>query len=162
MMNYILSGQAATCPLSKKRKQSFLCMVRLIMIGFWLLLTLPTLAAATDTVLVAKKSQIEAVDPDTTKGQHMESANDTTRIKQKFTIIFRTNGGTAVPAITQDYGSPVVVPANPTRKGYIFMGWSREIPVTMPAENLIIWAKWQEIMPEPEQDPDPGLELTPM
>ncbi len=134
------------------------------MIGFWLLLTLPAQAAAKDTVLVAEKSQIDTIKTDTTKqeGLRMESANDTTRIKQKFTIIFRTNGGTAVPAITQDYGSPVVVPANPTRKGYIFMGWSREIPVTMPAENLIIWAKWQEIQPEPEPNPDPGLELTPM
>ncbi|MCQ2210991.1 MAG: InlB B-repeat-containing protein [Paludibacteraceae bacterium] len=37
---------------------------------------------------------------------------------------------------------PVVYPANPTREGYTFVGWSEEIDV-MPAENTVITAMWQ-------------------
>ena len=60
----------------------------------------------------------------------------------KYTITFDTAGGSTVAPITQDYGTAITVPANPTREGYTFIGWDKEIPATMPAENMTIMAKW--------------------
>ncbi len=61
----------------------------------------------------------------------------------KYTITFDTNGGSAIAPITQDYGTAITAPANPTRKGYTFIGWDKAIPATMPAENVTITAKWK-------------------
>ena len=60
----------------------------------------------------------------------------------QYTITFDTDGGSAVPSITQDYGSTVVKPSDPIRDGYTFKGWEPEIPDTVPAENMTIKAKW--------------------
>ena len=60
----------------------------------------------------------------------------------KYTITFDTAGGSTVAPITQDYGTAITVPSNPTREGYTFIGWDKEIPATMPAENVTITAKW--------------------
>ena len=60
-----------------------------------------------------------------------------------YTIAFDTNGGSAVAPITQDYGTAIAAPANPTREGYTFMGWNPALPATMPAENMTIKAQWE-------------------
>ena len=60
----------------------------------------------------------------------------------KYTITFDTNGGSEIAPITQDYGTEITVPDNPTRKGYTFKGWDKEIPETMPAENITVKAQW--------------------
>ena len=62
----------------------------------------------------------------------------------QYTIAFDTNGGSEIDSITQDYGTEITVPDNPTRKGYTFKGWDKEIPETMPAENLTITARWRD------------------
>lgn len=62
----------------------------------------------------------------------------------KYTIAFDTNGGSEIAPITQDYGTEITAPDNPTRKGYTFKGWDREIPETMPAENITITARWKD------------------
>ena len=61
----------------------------------------------------------------------------------QYTITFDTVGGSTVASITQDYGTAIAAPADPTREGYTFIGWDKEIPSTMPAENMIITAKWK-------------------
>ena len=61
----------------------------------------------------------------------------------KYTITFDTDGGIEMAPITQDFGSAITVPGEPTKEGHTFMGWDREIPATMPAENITIKASWK-------------------
>ena len=63
----------------------------------------------------------------------------------KYTITFDTAGGSEIAPITQDYGTKIASPADPTREGYTFTGWDTEIPKTMPAENITLKAKWKDI-----------------
>ena len=60
----------------------------------------------------------------------------------QYTITFNTDGGNNIPSITQDYGSTVVKPLDPTKEGYTFAGWEPEIPDTVPSSDLNIKAKW--------------------
>ena len=62
----------------------------------------------------------------------------------QYTITFDTAGGSEIAPITQDYGTAITAPEAPTREGYTFMGWDREIPTTMPAENITLKARWKD------------------
>ena len=76
----------------------------------------------------------------------MPAENITVKAQWKinqYTITFDTNGGSEIVPITQDYGTEITAPNNPTRKGYTFMGWDKEIPETMPAENITVKAQWE-------------------
>ena len=78
----------------------------------------------------------------------MPAENVTITAKWKvnsYTITFDTAGGSEIASITQDYGTAITVPESPTREGYTFIGWDKAIPATMPAENMIITAKWRDI-----------------
>ena len=63
----------------------------------------------------------------------------------QYTITVKPENGKADITITQDYGTNITAPADPTREGYTFMGWDREIPTTMPAENITLKARWKDI-----------------
>ena len=63
----------------------------------------------------------------------------------QYTITVKLENGKADITITQDYGTAITAPADPTREGYTFIGWDMEIPTTMPAENITLKAKWKDI-----------------
>lgn len=63
----------------------------------------------------------------------------------QYTITVKPENGKADITITQDYGTAITAPADPTREGYTFTGWDTEIPKTMPAENITLKAKWKDI-----------------
>ena len=80
----------------------------------------------------------------------------------QYTITFDTNGGSEIAPITQDYGTEITAPANPTRKGYTFKGWNKEIPKTMPAENITVKAQWEINQYTITFDTNGGSEIAPI
>ena len=80
----------------------------------------------------------------------------------QYTITFDTNGGSEIAPITQDYGTEITVPADPTRKGYTFKGWDKEIPETMPAENITVKAQWEINQYTITFDTNGGSEIAPI
>ena len=78
----------------------------------------------------------------------MPAHNMTIKAKWKvnsYTITFDTAGGSEIAPITQNYGTAITTPADPTREGYTFLGWDKEIPKTMPAKNITVKAIWKDI-----------------
>jgi uncharacterized repeat protein (TIGR02543 family) len=66
-----------------------------------------------------------------------------------YTITYESNGGSAVAAMNQAFGSTVTAPTAPTRTGYEFGGWYSDVGLTtaytfttMPAGNITLYAKW--------------------
>ena len=80
----------------------------------------------------------------------------------QYTIAFDTNGGSEIAPITQDYGTKITAPDNPTRKGYTFKGWDKEIPETMPAENITVKAQWEINQYTITFDTNGGSEIAPI
>lgn len=79
-----------------------------------------------------------------------------------YTITFDTAGGSEIAPITQDYGTNIAAPADPTREGYTFIGWDREIPETMPAENMTVTAQWEINQYTITFDTNGGSEIAPI
>ena len=95
----------------------------------------------------------------------MPAENMTVTAKWKvnqYTITFDTNGGSEITPITQDYGTAITAPANPTREGYTFIGWDKAIPATMPAENMTITANWKVNQYTITFDSNGGSEIAPI
>ncbi|MBR2887222.1 MAG: InlB B-repeat-containing protein, partial [Bacteroidales bacterium] len=87
----------------------------------------------------------KAVDPDGTivKGSFDDIALTATWQINQYTITFNTDGGSEISAIKQDFNTAITKPADPVKTGYTFLDWDKDIPNTMPAEDVTITAKWQ-------------------
>lgn len=70
----------------------------------------------------------------------------------QYTITFIANGASPIASITQDFGTTITKPANPTREGFTFNGYSMAIPETMPAQNLEIEVYWVNNTPTTSGD----------
>ena len=64
-------------------------------------------------------------------------------LENSYQISFDTDGGSNINNAVYTYGAEVTKPADPIKKGYTFIGWDKEFPETMPAENLEFKALWQ-------------------
>lgn len=69
---------------------------------------------------------------------------------EKYTIIFETDGGTAIDPMEVTYGQTVVAPANPTKDGFEFIKWSPALPTTMGdigdnGATITVTAIWAEV-----------------
>lgn len=70
-----------------------------------------------------------------------------------YTITFDSNGGSIVSSITENFGTNITKPTDPTKSGYVFAGWytdnftfANEFSfTTMPAENVVLYAKWLRV-----------------
>ena len=68
----------------------------------------------------------------------------------KYTVTFYSNGGSDVPDIQVDYNSTFAAPTPPTRTGYTFAGWYKEMEcinawnfsTDRVTENIVLQAKW--------------------
>lgn len=60
-----------------------------------------------------------------------------------YTLTFNSDGGSAVGSITGKYGAEYNKPANPTKTGYTFKGWSPALPDTIPAQSVTYTAIWE-------------------
>ncbi len=74
----------------------------------------------------------------------------------KYTLTYDLGDGTDVTSTQYNYGVSIPTPDDPEREGYTFAGWSREIPATMPAENVTITALWTANVYKITVDPNGG------
>ncbi|MBR3819952.1 MAG: InlB B-repeat-containing protein [Clostridia bacterium] len=65
-------------------------------------------------------------------------------IKKSYTVIYKVDGS-VYKTYKHHAGDKITVPANPSKSGYKFEGWTPEIPEKMPKQNLTFEAKWSEI-----------------
>ena len=62
---------------------------------------------------------------------------------KQYTVTFDTDGGTEIAPVTGVAGTEIPAPAAPEKFGFLFAGWDREIPATMPDEDITIKALWK-------------------
>lgn len=69
----------------------------------------------------------------------------------QYSIIFESNGGSAVTSITKNYNETISEPIVPTKIGFVFDGWYTDITFktlfifsVMPANDMTVYARWIE------------------
>ena len=66
-----------------------------------------------------------------------------------YTITFDSNGGSSISPIESQFDIKITKPDDPVKEGYLFVGWYSDSSLTniyyfdtMPAENMVLYAKW--------------------
>ena len=68
-------------------------------------------------------------------------------VKWLYLIIFDTAWWSPVPSIEWEYKDPINVQVpDPTWDWYRFLGWDKSLPARMPADDMIITARWEKII----------------
>lgn len=77
----------------------------------------------------------------------------------KFTVTYNSNGGSVVSSQTILFGLCATQPENPTRDGYLFVGWYSDNALTIPYDfnaivtsNIVLYAKWEENLTDNHDD----------
>lgn len=65
-------------------------------------------------------------------------------INKTYTVTYKVDGS-VYKTYKLEAGDKITVPADPTKDGYKFAGWTPEIPDEMPKKNLTFTAEWTEI-----------------
>lgn len=73
-------------------------------------------------------------------GKFSSSCSVTVTERDSYTVEW--NVDSVVTAQTVKEFDPITAPADPEKSGYIFAGWTPEIPAVMPSENLTFTAEW--------------------
>ncbi|MEN3157057.1 InlB B-repeat-containing protein [Alkalimonas sp. NCh-2] len=82
-------------------------------------------------------------------------------IRNRYTLTFNPNGGSAVAPVTQLFGSALNI-APPVREGHTFIGWSPALPETIPSNNATYTAQWQVNAYQIRFNTAGGQELAPL
>ncbi len=64
--------------------------------------------------------------------------------REYYLMNFALGGGYGVEPVYAKYGTEISI-GEPTKPGYTFEGWDKEIPKSMPAENTTITAQWKAV-----------------
>ena len=75
------------------------------------------------------------------------------KVVAQYTVNFETNGGSAIPSQKVTDKAKVTKPTNPTKAGYILIGWYKDETLNIPwdfdidviTENLTLYAKWEKL-----------------
>ncbi|MDY0209935.1 MAG: InlB B-repeat-containing protein [Acholeplasma sp.] len=72
-----------------------------------------------------------------------------------FTVSFESNGGPKIPPVTVEDGKTLTAPTTPTKSGYSFEGWYKDVNLTelwkfetdVVTKDITLYAKWTELGP---------------
>ncbi|MCI6603001.1 MAG: InlB B-repeat-containing protein [Clostridiales bacterium] len=65
--------------------------------------------------------------------------------RNTYTLSYDTDGGSYVPSEIRAFEEALTPPAAPTKPGFKFVEWEPTLPQSMPAQNLVVKAKWEPI-----------------
>jgi uncharacterized protein (TIGR02145 family) len=63
-----------------------------------------------------------------------------------YTLTFDSDGGSAIDPLELLAGASITPPAEPTKAGHTFTGWSPALPATMPSEDVTVTAQWEFVI----------------
>jgi len=76
----------------------------------------------------------------------------------KYTVTFKSNGGTEVAKQTVEEGKKATEPKAPTRNGYTFKGWyigsTKYNFSNKVTKNITLTAKWEQVAEKPSTEPE--------
>ena len=77
------------------------------------------------------------------KGSEGNRSYTATWTPNQYTMTFVMDNGEDNVTKTQDYGTVLTAPNTPVKPYHTFMGWSPEIPQTIPAADMTFTAQWE-------------------